>query len=297
MELTRAQMDAIFTALNTSLNKGLGTAWKGYERWSNSITSSTAGEKYPMALVTGGMRKWIGDRVINKLSGNALTVLNEDYEHTEAVSLNDIKDDQVGYYSVLFESMGVDSENLWPRLATEALLAPGKWADNVNFYSATRKLGKATYNNIVNDALSLTSYETAREQMMAFTDTTGQNPLALVPDMIIVGQQLESTAKKLFKSSLIVDSGVAVDNPHKDEVEVQVNPWLTGTHAAKWFLVCTTRGIKPISVQKREVGPLNRWDQPHDSCVKDHNEAHYGLHYRGAAAGVAPFLVIGGNLG
>ena len=86
--------------------------------------------------------------------------------------------------------------------------------------------------------------------------------------------------------SLIVDSGVAVDNPHKDEVEVQVNPWLTGTHAAKWFLVCTTRGIKPISVQKREVGPLNRWDQPHDACVKDHNEAHYGLHYRGAAAGV-----------
>ena len=61
--------------------------------------------------------------------------------------------------------------------------------------------------------------------------------------------------------------------------------------------MCTNRGLKPIGVQKRKVGSLVRYDQEHDVCVKEENECHYALHYRGAAAAVQPLLVVGGNLG
>lgn len=293
--LTREVMDALFTALNTSLNKGLAQAWNDHERWANVIASSGAAEAYPMAIVTGGMREWLGDRVINRLSAKKMTVLHKDFERTEGVSRNDIEDDNIGFYSVLFESMGIDGGNLWGRLATEALLdKSANWADDKPFYSTNRKLGKATYNNVVNEALSVSSYETARGQMMGFKDTANENPLGLVPDLLVVGPQLEKTARKILTVSLVVESGAAVDNVHKDECDIQVNPYIPGT---QWFLACTKRGVKPISVQKRKEGALQRWDRDSDTCVKDKNENHYGVHYRGAAAATCPFLVIGGNLG
>ena len=293
--LTREVMNALFTALNTSLNKGLSQAWNGHTRWSNVIPSGASAEKYPMTIVTGGMREWIGERIINRLSAEFMTVLNKDFERTEGVSRNDIEDDHIGFFSVLIENMGIDGGNLWGRLATEALLdKSAKWADGSAFYSASRKLGKATYNNVVNEALSVTTYETARGLMMGYNDTTNKIPLGLIPDLLVVGPTLEKTAKKILSVSLVVEDGAAVDNVHKDECEVQVNPYISGS---QWFLMCTKRGIKPVSVQKRKEGALQRWDQDHDTCVKDKNENHYGLHYRGASVATSPFLVIGGNLG
>jgi len=296
MELTRAALEALFTGLNMSLNKGLTKSWTAYTTFANVTASSNAAEKYPIAIITGSMRKWIGMRVLNRLSGKSMTIHNEDYERTEAVRRNDIADDNIGYYSGLFEAMGIDAGNLWPVLATRALAAAGKWADNAAFFSATRKIGKSTINNIVNDALSATSYETARGQMMGFAGADG-NPIGLIPDHIMVGPTLEKTANRLFKSSLIAEDGVAVDNPHKDECKVLVNPFLIGDDAAKWFLLCTSRGIQAVTVQKRQEGALQRWDQDHDVNVKNDNENHYGLHYRGAAAATCPYVVIGGNLG
>lgn len=292
--LSAAVMDALFTAINTSLNKGLGTSWDGYQSWSNVITSTGAAEKYPMTIVTGGMREWIGDRVINRLSAKFLTVHNDDFERTEGVNRNHVADDNIGFIAPLFESMGIDAGNLWGRLATEALVKGGKWADGKDFFSASRKLGKATYNNVVAGALDVTNYAAARSQMMAFVGTDGETPMGLVPDTLVVGHSLEGTARKLFSSLLVVEDGAAVDNIYKDQVTVQVNPYITD---AKWFLCCTTRGIKPISVQKRQEGALQRWDQESDENVKNLNENHYGVHYRGAAAATCPFLVIGGNLG
>ena len=59
-------------------------------------------------------------------------------------------------------------------------------------------LGKSTYNNVVNDALSVTSYETARALMMAYMDYSGQNPLGLIPDLLVVGPTLEKDGQENF---------------------------------------------------------------------------------------------------
>ncbi len=292
--LSREALDALFTAVNTSLNAGLAKAWTGWQSWSNVIPSGGAGEKYPMMLVTGGMRKWVGDRVIHKLSGKTLTVRNEDFEHTEGVDRNDIEDDAIGFYAPLFEAMGIDAGNHWGRLATAALLEPGNWADGKPFFSKSRKLGKGTYTNTVDGALSAETYEAARALMMGFTDATEQNPLGLLPDTLMVGSQSEKIGKKLLQAELVVESGAAVDNLNRGTATLQVNPYIPG---GQWFLLCTTRGIQAVSVQKRKEGALQRWDSDSDTCVKEKNENHYGLHYRGAAAGTCPFVVVGGNLG
>jgi len=293
--MNRTEMDALFTALNASLNKGLEQEWKGYEKWAMVVNSKGAAEKYPVTMILGGMREWIGSRIINKVDVEKLTVLNRDFEHTEAVSCNDIEDDSIGVYAPLFEAMGVDASNLWGRLATEALLNPGNWADGKAFYGTRKLSSKSTITNTQAGALSVSTYEAARANMMGWCSADG-NPLGLFPDLVVVGPSNEKTAKSIFEAELVVEGGATVSNTHRGECEVQVNPYMTGSHAGKWFLMCTKRGLKPVGVQKRKVGPLVRYDQEHDVCVKELNECHYALHYRGNAAGVQPMLVIGGNL-
>lgn len=296
MNMTRSELDALFTVFNTSLNKGLAKEWKGYERWSMVVSSRGGSETYPISLVTGGMREWVGPRLLSQLDTAKLTVLNKDWEHTEAVSRNDIEDDNIGFYAPLFEAMGVDAANLWGKLATQALTNPGDWADGAAFFSSRTLSKKSTVNNKVTGPLTTAKYAEAREQMMGFRDSAG-SPLGLIPDLLMVGPSLEGVAKSILEAQLVADSSnTTVSNTHYKEAEVQVNPYLVGGDASKWFLICTNRGLKPVAVQQRKVGALTRYDQEHDLCVKDLNENHYGLHYRGAAAGVQPLLVIGGNL-
>jgi len=298
MDLTRENLDALFTSLNTALNKGLEMADKSYLKWCSIITSKGALEGYPILLVSGTMRKWFGDRQINQLDGKRMNVLNEDYEHTEAVRRNDISDDQIGFYTPLFQAMGVNAENLWPQIATMALTAYGNWADGKPFFSSAtsgasaRKLGKATIVNKTVLALNATNYAAAKALMMGFCGADGM-PLGLVPTHLMHGPALDANVRTLLKAEMVSDGDVAVSNIYKDDVEPVLNPFLSGAHAADWFLLCLNRGINPVAVQKRHVGALTRWDSDHDANVKDKNENHYGLHYRGAAVGAVPQLVIG----
>ena len=273
MKITTENLQSLFVAINANFNKGLGQVWTGYEKFSTTLNSSTLIEKYPFTLMTGAMREWIGERVVHGLDGKALTIINKDYEHTEGISRNDIEDDVFGFFAPLFEAIGTESANLWGRLATEALVSPGKWADGAAFFG-NRKIGKAVINNLVDGALTTENYEHARATMMAYTAADGKTPLGLVPNLLVVGRNLEGTAKRIFKTDLVVENGVAVTNIHKDEVEIVLDPYMTGND---WFLACTNRGIKPVAVQKRKVGTLTRWDKESDECVKQYKRNEYGI--------------------
>lgn len=292
MNLTRANLDALHTSFSASLNKGLSQAWDGWKRWCNVIPSSGGIENYPIALVLGGMREWIGPRLIAKMGGGLLAVLNRDFEHTEGVDRNDIEDDKVGFYSHLFEDMGINAGALWGKLATDALTGNGDWADGAPFFGSRKLSGKSTVNNLMSgETLTLANYETARSRMMGWTAADG-TPMGLVPDLVMVGPSNEAAAKGLFTDRVKV-GGVDTDNVHARECDVQVNPYLVGDKAGKWYVMCTKRGVKPVIVQQRKVGALVAYDQEHDSNVKDHNRNDYGLHYRGEAAGAMPLLVVG----
>ncbi len=295
MDLTAENMSKLFVTFNAYLQRGLGNSWQEWKKFCTEINSGSAIEKYPMTIIKGAMREWVGSRVINDIDGKTLDVTNRDFEHTEGVNRNDIEDDNIGFYSSIFTEMGISAGNLWPELVVQALTANGKWADDVPFFSSSRKIGKAKIDNVVPGTLTVDTYETARAQMMAFRKADG-TALGLVPDTLMVGPTLEGVARRILKAEMVSENGTAVSNIHKDECEVLLNPYLTGEHANKWFLMNTRRGIKPVVVQKRKVGTLQRWDKDADPCVKDHNRNEYGLHYRGAAALVAPQLIIAGNL-
>ena len=85
-----------------------------------------------------------------------------------------------------------------------------------------------------------------------------------------------------------------IDNMLAGQVKVIVDPLLVGSAANYWFLAACNGPVKPVMVQQRKEGVLVRWDKDNDSCVKDLNECHYGLHYRGAASLTLPHLMYAG---
>ncbi len=108
MELTRENLAALYYCLNASFSKGLVQAWSGWLRFCMVIQSTICMEKFPIYFLTGAMHEWIGERVINEPSGKMLDVINKDYEHTECIRRNDIKNEMIGLYS----TRGIEAANL-----------------------------------------------------------------------------------------------------------------------------------------------------------------------------------------
>jgi len=300
MELTRANLDAVFTGLQAVLNQGLSMASANWNRFATAIPSKNAIEEYPFVNLPSGMEKWIGDRKISKLDGKKMKVINEYYANAVEVSRSDIERDSIGLYDPFVRDMGINAGNLWDKLAILALATNPTWADDKAFFLSNRKLGKSTINNTVSAALSVTTFESAVTTMMSFCDAAG-DPLGLVPDLLVVGPKLRSTAQKIVKSDLIAEvvgeATVAVSNPNKDTCELQVNPLLAGDYDDLWFLMVTTRGMRPVVIQKAKEGTLTRQDRDDHDCVFERYVNRYGIDACGAAAPTFPQLVIGGGFG
>ena len=172
MVINQANMDALF---------------KTYSKRFSDAQQAAAARAYPNQLiaeeialllpVTGaavqhswldqikGIHEWAGDRVLNNIKLQALTVANRSFENTVSVPRTSIEDDQYGMFAPLIGALGADAETLWIKLAVASLLANGTWADGNPFFCAGRKLSDSksatAITNAVTTALSKTAAEAA----------------------------------------------------------------------------------------------------------------------------------------
>jgi phage major head subunit gpT-like protein len=283
MDINRGSLDALFTAFKANVLKGAGEASLPVEQLAMVIPSNTAIEKYPVLRLLSKMREWIGPRQIQNVKGEVLSVTNGDYEHTEGIDRNDIEDDQMGLYGPMFEGMGADAANLWGRILFDALIANGDWLDGNAFFYDTRTYGSSTIDNATTGALATATFDAAYLAMQSFCNHAGE-PIGVVPDLLVVGPSLRTTAGEILHQGPGATSWSANDGI----VDMLVHPKLVGDYAAYWYLLQTKGAAKPFIVQKRKIGALTRMDKDTDACVFEKNENQYGLHYRGAAALAIP---------
>ncbi len=296
-DLTRDVMNRIYTGYSTKFNAGLSQADNSYLTYCEIVNSSAPIEEYPMMSLQGGMRKFIGPRVVNRLTGKKVQIINEPYEFTLGVSADDLMYDRMGLYNGRILDMGLVAGNHYAKLAAAVLLSNPKWADGKNFFVADRKIddkGKITINNLVALGFSYAAYATARLQMMSFTDATGE-PLGLIPDLLIVGPKHEMTASAMLTADTIIIDGVAVTNPYKNsKVKLTVDGRFIGDYEDDFRLLCTSRGIKPVVIQKVFESGLIRKDRFDDDNMFMDNEALYGVKQIAAAGPGLPQLCVAG---
>lgn len=98
----------LYSGFNVSFNKGFKMTPTHWGKVAMRVGSVGAEENYSWLGDLPGIREWIGERFINRLTSARHIITNRKFEQTIAVLRDKIEDDQYGIYAPLFEKMGYD---------------------------------------------------------------------------------------------------------------------------------------------------------------------------------------------
>lgn len=297
MIINQSNLQNIYKGFSAIFNKELAENKPIYKQIAMEVNSSSRETTYAWLGNIPNMREWIGDRVIQNLQAHTYTLKNKDFEVTISVPRNDIADDNIGIYKPIVQEMGCSMVNFPDTLVFELLSKSfikkcydGEPMISDNHPLNTGKLNPLRISNKLNLKLDSLSYSKARAMMMSFKGESGK-PLRLVPDLLVVSPQNEDIARKIAYSEIIDGT----TNPYKGTVEVFVVHELAD-NPDYWFLMCTTRAIKPFIFQMREKPKLIGKDNPTDDNVFFNKEFIYGADCR-CNAGYGLWQTIIGSTG
>lgn len=238
----------IYVGFNTIFNKAFAEQATIYQRLATVVPSTTAEETYAWLGTIPGMREWIGNREVKNLSASSYTIKNRDFEGTIGVPRNDIDDDKLGLYTPSVQMLG-QSAALHPDNLVFELLRKGfseQCYDGKPFFSTDHVVGKNKVSNMSTAPLTKESYIAARAAIMSMTDDKGES-LNLIPDTLVVAPANEAAALDIVNADIINGT----KNTMAGTAKVLVATQLAGMDTA-WFLMCTTRPLKPIIFQQRQ---------------------------------------------
>lgn len=120
-----AILTAITAAFRKEFQNGLESVQPSYTAIAMTVPSNTATNTYAWLGKFPQMREWVGQRQIEKMSKEAMSLANKKFEATVAVERTDIEDDQVGMYRPMMAAMGESAAAL-PDTLVWGLLKKGK---------------------------------------------------------------------------------------------------------------------------------------------------------------------------
>jgi phage major head subunit gpT-like protein len=278
------------------------------------MPSTTARNVYGWIAEMSGMRLWDGERQVDDVVARDYELPNQDYEKTIGLGRNKVQDDQYGFFSKIVDMMGMQAK-LWPDdLCVDALVngITSTIYDGQNFFDAAHPVdmddpSKGTYRNRYDSStsgggvgypLTVDNYGFARAQMMLTKGESGR-PLQVIGDTLVVPPVLEKLGLQIANAQLTaqgirnaagtdVVAGAAIQNVFYGTAKVVVCPRLSDQNT--WYLLCTSRGIKPIIWQMRQAPMFVFKNAPTDDNMFFDKRLIYGVDGRGAAGYSLPFL-------
>lgn len=282
----------IFINLKTTFNKAFDAAPTVWEKIAMKVSSTGSQNDYAWLENFPKMRRWVGDKVMKALKAGKYVLVNEDFEATVSVKRNHIEDDNLGIYAPQAQNAGLSAKQ-WPdELVMEKVngaftttcfdgqyfcdtdhpvFNPETGANESVSNKGTVALSCAT------QAAAIASYGAARTAMRKFKDNEGR-PLNITPNVLLVPPALENVALALINSERL-DDGKA--NPYKGTAEVVCDARLTSDTA--WFLLDTTKAVKPFIFQERKTPVFVQQTNMDSDDVFKRGEFNFGAESRGAA--------------
>lgn len=259
--VNKETLSNLFISLKTTFNNAFSAAPSVWEKIAMKVPSTTGQNDYAWLSKFPRMRKWIGDKVVKALEGFKYTIVNDDWEATVEVDRNDIKDDNLGIYAPQAQMAGESAKQLPDEIVIGLVnnAFTNKCYDGQYFIDTDHPVKQAdgTIGSVSNKgtkklscatlAAAQASYGAARTAMRKFKDDEGR-PLNITPNVLLVPPAQEDTANVLMTNDRLEDGK---PNPYKGTAEVVVDARLTSDDA--WFLLDTTKPVKPFIYQEREA--------------------------------------------
>ena len=160
MEITTANLTALFTGFDVIFQRGFDKPPSYYEKIATVVRSASRQTTYPWLGRTTKFREWLGERVIQALEAHSYTITNKDFEDTISISRNDIEDDNYGVYEPVIEQLGWDTkvhpDSLLFSMIKNAVTTPSSVLgfDGQPFFSATHPVGPLGAANDARDTVA-----------------------------------------------------------------------------------------------------------------------------------------------
>ncbi len=110
MEISAANLTALFTGFDVVFQRGFEKPPSYYESIASVVRSGSRQTTYPWLGRTTKFREWLGDRVVQALESHSYTIVNKNFEDTVGIDRNDIEDDTYGVYEPIIEQLGWDTK-------------------------------------------------------------------------------------------------------------------------------------------------------------------------------------------
>ncbi len=304
MIINKANLAAIFITLKTTFNKAFESAPSTWQKIAMKVTSTTGQNDYSWLSRFPKMRKWVSEKHIKSLEAFQYTLVNDDFEATVEVDRNDIDDDNIGIYGPMAQEAGFSSKQLPDELISELVNGAfvNKCFDGQYFCDTDHPVGdggggvtsvsnkSAAVLDISTVAAAKASFGAARTAMKKFKDNEGR-PLNLRPNILLVGATLEDDANALMTAERLEDGRV---NPYKNSCEVVVDTRIESDTA--WFVLDTTRPVKPFIYQERKAPVFVQQIDPQADNVFLRKKFLFGAEAR-AASGYSFWQLCFGSTG
>lgn len=166
-------LQAVDTAISMAFHEGQKQRAADDLNLIATITRSTRSKQsYPFLQSSPQFRKWVGDRVIQGVDDfKKYELVNEDWEVTIGIPVNDIADDEWGVYVDQAKAIGPAYERYKARLVYKALkngnAADALCFDGLPFFSASHPVGDGTQSN----------YTSGANPPWVIIDDTGMKPI------------------------------------------------------------------------------------------------------------------------
>lgn len=226
------------------------------------------------------MREWVGSRVIESMSASTYTITNREFEKTLGVFRPHIETDSLGVYNPRFAMLGNVAKK-WPDQLLKATIQSGTsntTFDGVSFFNTAHTIDPAgtQSNNFTTTALSAANFDVVRAAMMNYKGADGES-LNVMPDILLVPPQLGKTARDIVAASNLAGGATNTQNGLARVVELAE----LGNQGTTWYLLDSSKPIKPFVFQQRVAPQFDYLDSPTDDNVFHRNEFLYGVRASG----------------
>lgn len=292
MIVNRENIANLFISLKTSFGNAFGAVEAMWPQIAMKVPSTSGSNDYKWLSRFPKMQRWLGDKNVKSLEAFKYVVENEDFEATVEVDRNDIEDDILGIYAPQAEGAGFSAAQLPDELIFEAvnnafagLCFDGQYfcdtdhpvKDPVTKIPTSVSNKGATALSAASQALAIASLGAAAVAMGKFKDDEGR-PLNVTPNVLLVPPALQDVANALYTVDRL-DDGKA--NLYKGKYKPVVSPRLTSDTA--WFLLDTTKIIKPFVYQERKAPVFVQQTNPEADDVFTRKTFKFGAEARAAA--------------
>lgn len=231
-----------------------------------TVTTTNPSQKYAWLGAMPGMQEFVDERKPQGMQEFNYTIEDKVFEASIAVDRKAIEDDQYDLIRLRIRDLAQRVADHQHRMVVESLAGgfTEEGYDAVSFFNTAHPVGDGTtYGNRGTSALDATSLAGAINQMMLVPNDR-QEPMGIVPDLLVVGPKNQWNATELVESPVVVyksnGSDTAPSNNYKNVFEgklrVVVSPYLRDASDDYWFLLDTTRAVRSVILQQRSDVPV-----------------------------------------